>query len=297
MKGLRLRDARAGDREPVFEFCKKTWPEYGDYIPRVWSRWLRDPKGRLIVAEFEGAPVALGKVTDFGRGEIWLEGLRVDPGFRRAGIADAMHEEVMRTVKKFKPRFMRFCTGADNRASRRIGKKYGFEAIACFRYYWRKSRKGTPRGDLAARRDADRVYDFIMQSRFLRLSSGQIAEGWIFREMSRDLLAGYIRQRRVMVMRRSGRLSGVAVYPYEENEESTTLGFVDGDPGAIKVLARNCIYLAKEHGGKFCSAAVPARGFAGLIDQAGFLRKDSVGQVVLEHRRGRRDTGRLGKHR
>ncbi len=294
MKGLRLRDATAADRGPVFEFCKKTWPDYGDYIPRVWTRWLRDRGGRLIVAELDGTPVALGKVTDLGRGEIWLEGLRVDPKFRRTGIADAMHTEVMRTVKKFKPRFMRYCTGADNPASRRIGKKYGFEVIARFRYYWQKSRKGTPRGDLATRRDARHVYDYIMQSRFLKLSSGQIAEGWIFREMNRDLLAGYIRQQRVMVMKKSGQLTGVGVYPYEENDDSTTLGFVDGEPGTIKVLARNCIYLTKMHGRKFCSAAVPTRGFARLIEQAGFLRKESVGQLVLEHRLGHRDTNRNG---
>jgi hypothetical protein len=297
VKGLRLRDARASDRGPVFEFCRKTWPGYGDYIPRVWSRWLRDRNGRLIVGELDGVPVALGKVTDFGRGEIWLEGLRVDPTVRRTGIADAIHAEVMRTVRRFKPRFMRFCTGADNRASRWIGRKYGFDVIARFRYYWEKSRKGTLRGDLVTRRDSGPIYDFIMESRFLKLSSGQIAEGWIFREMTRDLLAKYVSQQRVRVMKRSGALTGVAIYPYEENDDSTTLGFVDGEPGAIKKLARNCVYHAREHGAKFCSAAVPTRGFAMLIEQAGFKRKESVGQVVLEHRPGHRRTTGTGRVR
>jgi ribosomal protein S18 acetylase RimI-like enzyme len=284
MKGLGLRDARAGDREAVFEFCKKTWPEYGDYIPRVWRKWLRDRRGRLVVAELDGTPVGLVKVTDFGRGEIWLEGLRVDPMRRGTGIADAMNTEVLRTVRRLKPRTVRFCTGTTNRAGRRIGDKYGFQVIARFRYYWQRARKGEPKGDFATSRDAERIYDYIMKSRFLNLSSGQIAEGWIFREISRRLLAGYIKQRRVMVLRKAGTLAGVAIYPYEENDGSLTLGFVDGDPASIKVLARNCIYLAGEQGMEYCSAAVPTRGFPKLVEQAGFLRKGSIGQVVMEHR-------------
>jgi RimJ/RimL family protein N-acetyltransferase len=284
VKRLRLRDARAGDTEPVVEFCSRTWPEYGDYIPRVWDRWLRDRRGRLIVAELDGTPVGLAKVTDFGHGEIWLEGLRVDPRQRRRGIADAMHTEVLTTVRRLRPRTVRFCTGAPNKGSRRIGEKYGFDVIARFRYYWRKSRKGTVRGDVVAPSDRDRIYDYIVGSRFLKLSSGQIAEGWIFRKLSRRLLARYIKERRVIVLRRAGSLAGVAIYPYEENDESTTLGFVDGDPAAVKVLARNCIYLARKQGLKFCSAAVPTRGFARLIEQAGFSRGESVGQLVLEHR-------------
>lgn len=284
VKGLRLRDARAADRVPVLEFCRKTWPEYGDYIPRVWDRWLSDRRGRLIVAEFDGTPVGLAKVTDFGRGEIWLEGLRVDPRRRRGGIANAMHTEVLKTVRRLKPRTVRFCTGAPNKAGRRIGEKYGFEVIARFRYYWRKSRKGKVRGDVVTQRDADGIYDYIVKSQFLKLSSGQISEGWIFRKLSRPLLAGYIKEQRVIALEKAGGLAGVAIYPYEENDDSTTLGFVDGDPAAIKVLVRNCIYLTREQGLKYCSASVPTRGFARPIEQAGFLGSESVGQVVLEYR-------------
>jgi ribosomal protein S18 acetylase RimI-like enzyme len=281
VKGLKLRDAEPPDRDVVFEFCKRTWPGYGDYIPRVWTAWLRDAGGRLIVAEVDGVPVGIAKITDFGGGEVWLEGLRVDRKYRRQGIAGTINLEVLRTLRKMKPRTVRFCTGAPNRTSRQMGEKFGFEIVARLRYYWQKSRKGKVRGDWARRSEVDRVYDFVQGSRFIELTSGLIAEGWVFRELKPSLLEAYVSQKRVIVLRESGELEGVAIYPFEENDESLTLGFVDGSKQAIKVLARNCRYLAKDRGFAHCSAAVPTRGFARVVEDAGYARKDSVGQVVL----------------
>ena len=91
VKGLKMRDARRDDKGRVFEFTRKTWGQYGDFIPRVWHRWIGDKRGRLIIAELGGVPVGLAKITDFGRGEIWLEGLRVDPEQRGKGIARAIN--------------------------------------------------------------------------------------------------------------------------------------------------------------------------------------------------------------
>lgn len=282
MRGLRLRDAKGGDKDAVFEFCRKTWPDYGDYIPRVWDKWIKDTQGRLVLAEFEGKPVGIAKVSDFGGGEVWLEGLRVDRRYRRRGIANEMNLEVLRTLRRIKPRVVRYCTGARNRASRRVGVKMGFEIVARTRYYWSKPRKGRIRGEWARMRDIDEIYEFMLASRFLEMTAGLIAEGWIFRELTRPLLGNYIRQRRVLTRHGAGGLDGVAVYPYEENDDTITLGYIDGSKPAIVELARNCRYLAREIGRPYCSVAVPTRGYAKVMEEAGYKRKDSVGQVVLE---------------
>jgi hypothetical protein len=163
-----------------------------------------------------------------------------------------------------------------------MGEKWGFDTVARLRYYWQKPRRGRVRGDRAGRRDVGAVHDFIRASHALRLASGLISEGWVFKEYSRKRLAAHIRARSVGVLRGSGGIRGVAIYPNEENEESLTLGFVDGDDVAIKVLARDCMYRARSIGLAHCSASVPTRGYAGLLEAAGYRRKDSVGQVVLE---------------
>lgn len=280
-----MRDARPGDRRAVFAFTRRTWGEYGDFIPRVWGAWIGDRGGRFIVAELDGVPVGTAKITDFGNGEIWLEGLRVDPKYRGKGIARAINVEVIRTLNRMKPRAVRYCTGRTNWGSRHIGSRFGFEIGVRMRYYWMKARAGKLRGEFARPRDAAGIYDFMRASKFIRMTSGLVAEGWIFRELSPRLVASYIRQKRVMVIRRSGRVVGVAVYPMEKNDATLTMGFIDGSPAAIKALAANCPRLARARGGKFCSAAMPSRGFPALVEAAGYRRKDSMGQVVLQQAR------------
>jgi len=282
MKGLRLRDAKPADKEAVFEFCRNTWGDYGDYIPRVWDKWIADARGRFILAELEGKPIGMAKVSDFGRGEVWLEGLRVNRKYRRQGIAHEINREVAKTLRKIRPRVVRYCTGATNGASRKVGVRMGFEVVARTRYYWSKPRKGKIRGEWAKPSEADEIHKFMLASRFLELTSGLIGEGWIFRELRPAHLMKYIKERRVILMRRAGELDGVAVYPHEENDHAITLGFIDGSESAIRDLARNCRYLAREMGYRDCSVTVPTRVYARLIEEAGHKRKDSVRQVVLQ---------------
>ncbi len=284
LRGLKLRDARRTDKQAVLDFCKNTWRDYGDFIPHVWDEWIRQRRGRLIVAELKGRPIGIAKITDFGNGEIWLEGLRVDRRYRRKGVAGAINKEVLRTLRRIKPRRVRFCTGQTNRASRRIGRSYGFEAIARFRYYWQRTRKGKVKGEIATLTDLPAVYDFVTSSRFIKLASGLIAEGWVFREFSRRLLRNYIKAGKVLVMRGDAEIRGVAIYPLEKSENGITLGFVDGDERAIKILARNCMYLGFQCGKDYCSVVVPSRFFPKLIEEAGYKRKESAGQVVMEYR-------------
>lgn len=284
MKRLALRDARPGDRKSVLDFCRNTWPGYGDFISRVWPEWIRARSGRFIVAELDGTPAGIAKITDFGNGQFWLEGLRVDPRHRGEGIADAINREVLHTLKRFRPSKVRFCTGLTNRTSRHIGRKYGFEIVARFRYYWVKPRAGRVQGEHADRRSASSIFDFISGSRFINLSSGLISEGWVFKELDRTLLDGYLRRRQVHIIKRAGELKGVAVYPLEKNDGTMTMGYVEGDDRSIKILARGCRYLASARGDEFCSVAVPTRRYAALVEQVGYARKDSVGQVVFEYK-------------
>jgi ribosomal protein S18 acetylase RimI-like enzyme len=270
LSSLRLRDARPKDRDAVLEFCRNTWPGYGDFVPRAWGSWIRQRRGRFIVAEIGSVPVGIAKITDFGGGEMWLEGLRVNPAYRGRGVADAINMEVVRTLRKMKPKHVRFCTARVNRASRRIGQKYGFKIGARFRNYWAKPRRGTPRGEFAEPARAREIYEFVRQSRFMKLSSGLVAEGWIFKEFNRRLLRDYLKARRVMVLERADRIRGVGIYTPEAYEDCIDLCFVDGDDKTITMLARNCFYLARARVLPYCSVSVPSRRFP------------RIGQVVYQ---------------
>ncbi|MFZ1948186.1 MAG: GNAT family N-acetyltransferase [bacterium] len=282
-RGLVLRDARPGDRQAILGFTRRTWGEYGDFIHKVWRSWIADKSGRFIVAELGGVPVGTAKINDFGRGQIWLEGLRVDPAHRGEGIARAINLEVLRTLARMRPRAVRYSTGAGNRASRHIGGRFGFRVAGHFRYYWGKSRRGKLFGERARGRDADAVWRFVKASRYLARTGGLVAEGWVFREATPELVRAYIRRGQVMVVRDSGKIVGAAIYPLEKSDRWQTVGFLDGPEAVMKALAANCRHLAAARGGKECSVVVPSRHCPRAVEAAGFKRKQSMGQVVLEY--------------
>src|SRR5512142_2219201 len=86
-----LRRAIARDKADVLEFTKLIW-EGHDYIAYVWDDWFMDPHGFLVVAEYGGHAVGMGKLSRISEGQWWLEGLRVDTNYRGLKIGTRIHE-------------------------------------------------------------------------------------------------------------------------------------------------------------------------------------------------------------
>ncbi len=126
-----IRPALASDKGHVLEFCKDTWPG-GDYVPEVWDSWVRGPKGSLLVATARGVPVGLGHVYFQTRNVAWLEGLRVNPAYRRRGIAGRINGALTRYAVGKGAEVARLCTGVQNIASQRHAEKVGFEILQRF---------------------------------------------------------------------------------------------------------------------------------------------------------------------
>ena len=106
-------------RSRIIDFTTHTW-EDGDYIDKVFDPWLEDSEGRFITAVQGGNPVAIAKLTDLGEGELWLEGLRVDPAHRGLGIGKAMHQYMLALCDQVDGQAVRFSTGKDNPISQKL---------------------------------------------------------------------------------------------------------------------------------------------------------------------------------
>jgi len=81
-KEIVVRKAKPEDKEAVLSFCQKTW-EWGDYIPKVWDRWIKDPAGKIFVGIIDGKPVGITNVIIVKEWEAWLRGARTHPDYRR----------------------------------------------------------------------------------------------------------------------------------------------------------------------------------------------------------------------
>ncbi len=82
MKHTTIRDATLSDKIPILKFCQNTF-SWGDYVEHVWDFWLSE--GYLFLAE---KPNQVGICHAFySLDQIWIEGIRIHPEYRRQKIA------------------------------------------------------------------------------------------------------------------------------------------------------------------------------------------------------------------
>ena len=125
-----IRDARPFDKPAVLRFCRDTF-SWGDYVEHVWDCWLDE--GLLFVCD-EQSPVGIchGSLSE---GQIWIEGIRIDPNFRRRGIASGLvrHAESAGQESGASLSYMLVETG--NEASLSLAKSLGYDMLQTWNFY------------------------------------------------------------------------------------------------------------------------------------------------------------------
>jgi ribosomal protein S18 acetylase RimI-like enzyme len=128
---VEVRDARRGDIDDVAGFASETWDGW-DYIPDAWDDWME--QGTTLVAESEPDGV-VGTVHTVRRGkEAWVEGMRVDEGHRREGVATELTEEALERLADEGASVVRCMAFGDNEDGAELMRSLGFERAATFRH-------------------------------------------------------------------------------------------------------------------------------------------------------------------
>jgi len=95
---MQIRQAKPSDKKIVLDFCKDTFA-WGDYISHVWDYWILE--GNLLVIIEDDVAVAVSHAAFFEEYSIvWIEGIRVNPSFRRLGLAKKLVDNFELTAKK-----------------------------------------------------------------------------------------------------------------------------------------------------------------------------------------------------
>ena len=149
-----LRPVRPTDRPRVVEITEEVW-DGNDYLPSVFDLWVTDPGGQFQAAELEGMLVGVHRVRPIGPGVVLYEGLRVDAGYRRRGLARAMVRQAMADAARQGFQEMRVTTGDE--AGERLFEGEGFEARARSRRWTAPRREGGDPPRLASGADAGRL--------------------------------------------------------------------------------------------------------------------------------------------
>ena len=127
---MEIRKANSFDKISVLKFCKDTF-SWGDYIDKVWSSWLEEGNLFLFEKQF---PVGICHAFYF-QNQIWIEGIRIDPNFRRQQIGSKLiiHAELI--GKKTNALFSYMLIDTENKKSISMANSLNYEAFQTWHYY------------------------------------------------------------------------------------------------------------------------------------------------------------------
>ena len=125
-----IRDANALDKIPVLEFCKDTF-SWGDYVEQVWDFWLSERHLFLAEKQF---PVGICHAF-YSEDQIWIEGIRIDPNFRRQNIASELvkHAEIVGKEKNVSFSYM--LIDVENSISLSMANSLNYDIFQTWNFY------------------------------------------------------------------------------------------------------------------------------------------------------------------
>jgi ribosomal protein S18 acetylase RimI-like enzyme len=250
---LKIRPATKEDKEEVLRFCIDTF-EWGDYIDQVWDLWHSDRNGVLFVAEEEENSVHNKKQSSViavshaslcpDKKNIWLEGIRVNPHFRRRSVATQLINKMISYGKKQGAKEASAMVADNNIASQLMMEKNGLAVISKWSYYSidkipRRQDKVT-RSKIATLKDIEGVCNYLKQSQIFKSSGERYVNSW--RWYSLDLysstLVDLIKNEKVLVIGNDP-IEGVAVIDKDRfwnKNNNTTLQIVYLDASNVFLL-------------------------------------------------------------
>jgi GNAT superfamily N-acetyltransferase len=236
MAHIEIRPARVENREAVLAFCTQTW-SWGDYIGYVWDQWLHNPKGQLLVATADSKPVGVANMQMLDKTNAWLEGFRVDPAYRRQGIARALSENALLEAMRRGATYARLMVDSTNEASIQLFESVHMRRVGCFMLYnavpltTSSERAIREQIQLATQADLDDVIDYLNISNIFPLVGGLYYTWFVAYPITAELLEEKIAAQQVYLLRRWDRLDGLAIVDTREGfvkKNCLSLGYIDG---------------------------------------------------------------------
>ena len=218
-----VRDARPEDKPYVLEFTKRTWEDWeeGDYIKYVFDEWISDKNSIFLSAELDGRVVGILRMRFLPDGSGWLEGLRVDPNFRRRGIASEMNKVIIARGLERGINVFRGAIHEENEPSKKLAKKLGFsfyENMWCTLYLKRLGCLDGVGVNLLQCDDVDETWEKIVSSKYFELGGGLFALNWAWFKLNKDILKDLL-SRKVIYCAASKNLDYLALYYFRTRRD------------------------------------------------------------------------------
>lgn len=285
-----VRKAYVSDREVVFRFCEKTW-SWGDYVPKVWDRWLKEKNGGVFVATIDGMPVGISHLNVDKPGEVWLSAARTDPNYRRMGVATAITRKCLEYAKKKEAKVARLVTGSNNKAAQAVVKKLGFKSVAEFVEMVTKNvtDERSKKSRFAEKDEIEEIWSYLQNSKTFRSAAGLYTVLFHWFSLEKAALKRFVEEQKAIVHENEkGELNGLTLFDdataREWHEDTIQTCYVDGDLDAVLGMMRffesYCHGLAVK---KIYGFACNRKSITTALEKLGFEPPDSV-DIIYEKR-------------
>jgi RimJ/RimL family protein N-acetyltransferase len=287
---INVRKARSSDREAVFKFCEKTW-SWGDYIPRVWDKWLKAENCRVFVATINGMPVGISRLNIDKPYEVWLSGARTDPNYRRRGLATAMTRKCLKYAKLKGAKLARLVTESDNIGAQALLQKLEFKPIAEFvEMVTENMEKEKSRNSRwAEKNETEAIWKFLQNSETYRKAARlyTVLFHWFSLE-KQDLRRFVGQQKAILHENQKGEISGLTLIDdtttREWQESTMQTCYIDGGYDVtfdmMKFLKNYCWSLGVK---KIYGFTCNCKPITTALEDLGFEPPDEV-EIVYEKR-------------
>ena len=189
-EGVTLRPAEHEDHEAVVAFTRDTWQETTDYIPDVYHDWIEGEHRQTIVADAGDDIAGIAQAVMLSTTEAWMQGLRVNPAFRGAGVSAAVTRALFDWAREQGAVVARNMVFSWNEAGMGQSRSLGYEPVTEFRW---AHPDPTPGADLPATVETDpaAAWSFWTDSEARQRLGGlglAMDESWAMRELRPGLL-------------------------------------------------------------------------------------------------------------
>ena len=202
------------DKEAVLDFCKNTF-SWGDYISEVWDFWIDE--GGFFVIRDGSIPIAICHASiSSATNNMWIEGIRVHPDFRRQGHAQKLvyYSEKIATNQNCKTSQMLIET--NNKNSITLSQKLGYKLKDTWNFYSFTPNETPSKYNVITNID-EKKSKFVLSSNFSYVDS------WRWYPVNQDNFHRLNNQKRIVFSEERNSINGLAVFTNSKHFDNTVL--------------------------------------------------------------------------
>jgi N-acetylglutamate synthase-like GNAT family acetyltransferase len=248
---LKFRHAKQSDKNDVLKFCTNTF-EWGDYIEQVWDEWYSDPDGYLMVVEEDnGLIVAVSHAYVCpNKNRVWLEGIRVNPDFRRRSIGTELIKKIVQYGKEQGAQEAAAIVSVKNIASQAMMEKNSFLVTSKWSYCYitthiRVYQNGeTGQARIATLKDEEIIRSYLKRSQIFRAAAESYVDSWRWYhlDLGSGVLQNLIDNKKVSIMTTPHSIVDGLMIVNKYNNNRFQIGYLDAsDVLTLKHLVASVI--------------------------------------------------------